>query len=59
MSMELNSVTSNIVSFSSTDATEKTKETSEQLAELYQTADELARAFCNFAQALKSYTKGA
>lgn len=39
--------------------TEKTKETSEQLAELYQTADELARVFCNFAQALKSYTKGA
>ena len=31
----------------------------ETLAELYQTADELARAFCNFAQALKSYTKGA
>ena len=29
-----------------------------QLAELFQTADELARAFCNFAQALKAYTKG-
>lgn len=31
----------------------------ESAAELLQTADELARAFCNFAQALKSYTKGA
>lgn len=31
----------------------------ETAAELLQTADELARAFCNFAQALKSYTKGA
>ena len=29
-----------------------------QLAELFQTADELARALCNFAQALKTYTKG-
>lgn len=31
----------------------------ESAAELLQTADELACAFCNFAQALKSYTKGA
>ena len=31
----------------------------EKAAELFQTADELARALCNFAQALKSYTKGA
>ena len=31
----------------------------ETAAELYQTADELARAFCNFALALKSFTQGA
>ena len=30
----------------------------EKVDELFQTADELARALCNFAQALKTYTKG-
>lgn len=30
----------------------------EKADELYQTADELARAFVNFAQALRAYTKG-
>lgn len=34
-------------------------QTDEKADELYQTADELARAFVNFAQALKAYTKGA
>lgn len=34
-------------------------QTDEKADELYQTADELARAFVNFAQALKEYTKGA
>lgn len=34
-------------------------QTDEKTDELYQTADELARAFVNFAQALKAYTKGA
>lgn len=37
----------------------QTDEKADDLAELYQTADELARAFVNFAQALKTYTKGA
>ena len=37
----------------------QTDEKTDDLAELYQTADELARAFVNFAQALKAYTKGA
>lgn len=34
-------------------------QTDEKADELYQTADELARAFVNFAQALNTYTKGA
>lgn len=37
----------------------QTDEKADDLAELYQTADELARAFVNFAQALNTYTKGA